>query len=154
MEVVKVLSPETLVVERQVIQVAEVVRQGQPGPPGPSGGTVFTRLSGTPISALQVVWEDAVGEVYPLDFEDAGHIRLLSGLTLTAAPEAGQEVTVQRSGPVNAAGLGLVPGPVWLGQNGALTQSPTITGFDLFVGTAVASGRLYLNFSDAITLED
>lgn len=37
MEVVKVLSPETLVVERQVIQVAEVVHQGPPGPPGPPG---------------------------------------------------------------------------------------------------------------------
>lgn len=37
MEVVKVLSPETLLVERQVIQVAEVVRQGPPGPPGPPG---------------------------------------------------------------------------------------------------------------------
>lgn len=152
MEVVKVLSPETVVVERQVIQVAEVVRQGQPGPPGASGGAVFTRLSGMPISALRVVWEDPAGVIHPLDFEDADHISLLCGVTVTAAAAAGQAVTVQRAGPVDVPGLGLTPGPVWLGSGGGLTQAPPVNGFDVRVGSVVSDQRMYIDISSPINL--
>ena len=95
-----------------------IVTRGIPGPPGkqgipgPAGGAAFTRVAATTLSALVVVWEDSAGRVRPLDYRDEEHTALLCGLTITSA-DAGQDVTVQRIGPLDAAGLGLVPGRVF-----------------------------------------
>jgi hypothetical protein len=99
------------------------------------------------------VWEDPAGVVRLLDYRDAAHIDLLAGITVTAAGAAGQPVTVQRSGVLDAAGLGLVPGRVWLGADGALTQAPPADGFDVLLGSAVAGARLVFNLQDTIHLE-
>ena len=135
-----------------------VVMRGIPGPPGkqgipgPAGGAAFTRVAATTLSALVVVWEDSAGRVRPLDYRDEEHAALLCGLTITSA-DAGQDVTVQRLGPLDAAGLGLVPGRVWLGIDGRLTQTPPQDGCDILVGNATADERIYLNFNEAIYLE-
>ena len=129
------------------------VLRGEPGPPGPAGDATFLRTSAGALSALRAVWEDAAGVVHLLDYRDAAHIDLLAGITVTAAGAAGQPVTVQRSGVLDAAGLGLAPGRVWLGAEGALTQTPADDGFDVLIGTAVAPGRLILNPQDPINLE-
>lgn len=133
--------------------VTLVGRAGPPGPPGPVGDATFLRTSAGALSALRAVWEDSTGVVHLLDYRDAGHIDLLAGITVTAAGAAGQPVTVQRSGVLDAAGLGLAPGRVWLGAEGALTQTPADDGFDVLIGTAVAPGRLILNPQDPINLE-
>lgn len=126
---------------------------GPAGPIGPAGGAAFQRTSGAALSALRVVWEDDSGVVHLLDYRDDAHIDLLAGITLTAAGAAGQLVTLQRAGVLDAAGLGLVPGRVWLGADGALTQTPPADGFDVLLGAAVAAGRLMLDVQDHITLE-
>lgn len=154
---VQVSDAQRVVVEQEVVH--HVVTGGEQGPPGragpigPAGGSAFERQSGEAVSALRVVWEDASGIVRPLDYRDDEHIDLLAGITVTAAASAGQPVTVQRSGVIDAAGLGLAPGRVWLGANGVLTQSPASDGFDVFIGTAVAPARLILNLQDNIELE-
>ena len=140
--------------EQQVI--VESAMQGPPGKqgiPGPAGGAAFIRTAAATLSALVVVWEDAAGLVRPLDYRDEEHAALLCGLTITSA-DAGQDVTVQRIGPLDAAGLGLVPGRVWLGVDGRLTQNPPQDGCDILVGNATADERIYLNFNEAIYLED
>ncbi len=139
-------------------QTAVVVR-GVPGPRGrqgeigPAGGAAFTRTTPGALSALRVVWEDVDGAVYPIDPEDDAHIDLISGLTLTATPGAG-EVTVQRSGPVDDSAWSWAPGRVWLGAAGALTQNPPLDGTDVLIGYAVSPTRLYLDIQDPIHLED
>lgn len=150
-------SPATPTVLVEIITpaaplVAELGIPGPPGPPGQSGGTAFTRLAAAPLSALRVVWEDPDGLIHPLDFEDADHIGLLCGVTITAASAAGQAVTVQRSGPVDVPGLGLTPGPVWLGSSGGLTQAPPVNGFDVQVGSVVSDQRMYIDISSPINL--
>lgn len=131
-----------------------VVTRGVPGPAGRDGESQnFTRHTPAPLSALIVVWEDSTGAVHPLDYRDDAHIDLLAGLTVTSGG-AGAVVTIQRSGVLNAQGLGLAPGRVWLGANGALTQTPPDDGFDVIVGMAVAGERLYLTFNTAIHLEE
>ena len=137
----------------QILAVAEQGPVGPQGPPGPAGGAAFIRVAATTLSALVVVWEDAAGLVHPLDYRDEAHAALLCGLTITSAG-AGQDVTVQRAGPLDAAGLGLVPGRVWLGVDGRLTQAPPQDGCDILVGNATADERIYLNFNEAIYLED
>lgn len=140
---------------------AVIVTAGAQGPSGtqgqigPAGGSAFERTAGEPLSALKAVWEDEHGTVYALGYADDEHIDLLAGLTITAA-NAGAPITIQRSGPLDATGLNLTPGRVWLGVDGALTQSPPVTGFDVLIGYATAEKRLYIDFSDNIllTIED
>ena len=137
------------------VEVLEAAAQGPRGPqgiPGPTGGAAFIRQSDGPLSALRVVWEDALGVVRPLDAGDEDHIDLVSGLTLTAAASAGP-VTVQRFGPVDDAAWAWTPGLVYLGANGALTQTPPVDGFDLLIGAAVSATRLILDFQNPIELE-
>lgn len=137
----------------EVLEAAAQGPRGPQGPPGPAGGAAFIRVAAVTLSALVVVWEDAAGLVHPLDYRDEAHAALLCGLTITSAG-AGQDVTVQRAGPLDAAGLGLVPGRVWLGVDGRLTQTPPQDGCDILVGNATADERIYLNFNEAIYLED
>lgn len=144
-----------LVSEQEVVEVVADVEQGPPGPPGPigpAGGVAFTRPTPAPLSALRVVWEDVAGAVHPLSADDADHIDLVCGLTLTATSGPG-DVTVQRSGPITDAAWNWAPGRVYLGMGGALTQSPPEDGFDVLVGVAVSATRLILNFQDPIELE-
>lgn len=147
----------TVVSAEQPQQV--VVVRGIPGPVGPqgqigpAGGAAFVRAAGANLSALVVVWEDAAGAVHPLDYRDEANAETLCGLTITSAT-VGNDITVQRSGPLDAAGLGLTPGRVWLGANGRLTQIPPEDGLDILVGNATSSGRIYLDFNSAIYLEN
>ena len=126
---------------------------GIPGPPGPPGGAAFERVAGEPLSALRVVWEDPDGNVWPLDYRDDDHIDLLIGLTVTSGA-AGAVVTVQRGGVMDVQGLGLVPGRVWLGAGGQLSQSPPDDGHDVLVGYVTSDSRVYLTFNESINLED
>ncbi|MDR0672739.1 MAG: hypothetical protein LBF93_03550 [Zoogloeaceae bacterium] len=122
------------------------------GRDGKDGGATVDRAAGADLSALKAVWEDTDGKVWPLDKDDAAHIGRFSGITRSASL-AGGNVAIQRSGVLDAAGLDLAPGPVWLGANGALTQTPATTGFDLYLGAAVAGPRLILSPAEPIELE-
>jgi hypothetical protein len=152
--VVEVTRLETLVIEgRERLEVVEVARQGQPGPPGTDAAEArASRVAGETLSALRGVWEDDAGAVWRLDASDAAHIALFAGITITAAT-AGDDVTIQRAGVLDAAGLNLTPGPVWLGTNGALTQTRPTSGFFLLLGAATAASRLILSPSLPIRLE-
>jgi hypothetical protein len=110
-------------------------------------------IAGTPLSAFKAVWADPTDKVFLLDFNDGAHIDRFVGVTTTAAATAGAAITVQREGVLDAAGLGLSPGPVWLGANGALVQTPTSTGYDLYIGTAISGNRLIIEPSEPIKME-
>ena len=148
-------TTQILSVAEEVTQILSVAEQGPPGPPGPagpSGATTFVRQSAGALSAMRIVWEDEAGVVFALDSADDGHIDLLCGITLTATSDAGP-VTVQRTGAVDDSAWDWTPGRVYLGANGAPTQSPPTTGFDVLIGTAVSPTRIILNFQDPIDLE-
>jgi len=124
---------------------------GRQGPVGPVGGEAVARQAGETLSALRGVYE-LDGQVFALDYRDAAHVDLLLGITLTAA-QAGEPINVQRLGALDDAGWSWAPGPVWLGVDGGLTQTPPADGFDVLLGTAVSSSRLLLNLQPPIDLE-
>lgn len=133
------------------ILVVTVGEQGPPGIPGPAGGSAVQRIAGHELSALRVVYE-LDGKVFYLDHRDEEHIDLLLGVTLQAAPP-GQSVTVQCMGAIEDSGWAWHPGRVWLGADGALTQTPPNDGFDVLLGAAVSPTRITLNPTDPIDLE-
>jgi hypothetical protein len=92
------------------------------------------------------------GAVHALSADDALHIDLLLGITLTAA-QAGDPVNVQRLGAIEDDSWNWVPGRVYLGAEGALTQTPPTSGFDLLIGAATSATRIALNLQDPISLE-
>jgi hypothetical protein len=134
-----------------------VVTMGDQGPPGiagvpgPAGGSAFQRTAGHTLSALRAVYE-LDDQVHYLDYRDTAHIDLLLGITLSAA-SAGSPVNVQRSGVIDDSGWNWTPGRIWLGIDGALTQTPPADGFDVLIGAAVSATRITLNFTDPIDLE-
>ena len=140
-----------LEVEPQEPSILEIATQGPPGPPGIAGGTVLRKTAGVALSALQVVYE-IDGAVYPLSCTDAAHINLLAGITMTAAIQGGQ-IKVQRAGDIAYAGVNFLPGRVYLGLNGGLTQLPPLVGFDVLLGAATSGTGLLLNIQDPIELE-
>jgi hypothetical protein len=136
------------------IRLIMVGMQGPPGPPGQPGavgGAAFNRNTDGSLSALKAVWEDANGIVRVLDYRDPDHIDLYAGVTTTATAQAGT-VTVQRSGPLDASGLNLTPGRVWLGADGTLTRTPSSDGFRLLIGFATSNDRIILDPADALKL--
>lgn len=138
--------------EVHAVTVGEQGPAGRPGIPGPAGGVAVERLAGAPLSALRVVWEGASGDVYTLDYRDAGAVFQLLGVTLTAAG-TGQAINVQRSGVLDDSAWSWQPGPIWLGVDGALTQVPPADGFCVLCGSAVSATRIILNVQTPIALE-
>lgn len=132
------------------LETVTVGEQGPPGIPGPAGGSSVQRTAGATLSALRTVYE-LDGQVFPLDYRDAGHVDLLLGITLTAA-DLGSPVNVQRSGVLDDSNWAWTPGRVWLGIDGALTQTPPAEGFDVLIGAAVSATRITLNLTDPIEL--
>ncbi|MDG9927417.1 MULTISPECIES: hypothetical protein [unclassified Pseudomonas] len=126
--------------------------KGSPGQPGPAGGAAFQRLAGETISALQAVYE-LDGVVFVLDYRDGDHIDQILGISLTAAL-TGEPMNVQRAGVLDDASWSWAPGRVWLGADGALTQTPPADGFDVLIGCAVGATRITLNLSEPIDLEE
>ena len=177
-EIIELAEDLSLALKETKEVSTEVVQFGMPGRGVPAGGVhgqflmksgtkdfagawadpsasdgLFSRIAGETVSALHIVWEDAEGKVYLLDYRDEEHIDLLSGFTVSSA-SAGEALSLQRVGWLDAAGLGLVPGRVWLGENGRPTQVPPEDGFDVLIGYATAEERLFLNIHDNILLGD
>jgi len=92
------------------------------------------------------------GQVFALDYRDAGHINLLLGITLTAGG-SGQLLNVQRSGIIDDSGWSWTLGRVWLGADGSLTQIAPADGYDLLIGSVTSATRITLNLQDPIELE-
>lgn len=137
--------------EIEILAIAEQGPPGLPGEPGPAGGASVQRTAGSNLSALLAVYE-LNGMVRALSADDAAHIDLLLGITLTAA-QAGEPINVQRLGAIEDPAWNWVPGRVYLGANGALTQAPPTSGFDVLIGSAISPTRITLNLQDPISLE-
>lgn len=137
--------------ELETVTLGEQGPPGLPGAPGPAGGSAFQRTAGETLSALRAVYElDSV--VRYLDYRDAEHVDLLVGVTITSGL-IGEPVNIQLVGPLTDAGWQWVPGPVWLGSLGQLTQAPPDDGFDVLIGSAVSATRIQLNLQRPIELE-
>lgn len=103
------------------------------------------------ISALRAVTVDSAGEVVYATTTDTA-TRHAIGIS-TNAVTAGQDVNIHTSGPLTDASWSWTcPAPVYVGVNGALTQTAPTTGFNSCVGIAIAADTIDVSIHPSILL--
>ena len=136
------------------ITVATIGTQGPQGPAGESSqATVAT--AGETLSALRIVYVNrSTGKVRYADKDTAVHSHSVIGLT-TEAVNLDEQVDIQTLGVVtdnswswNMSG----DTSLYLGTNGALTQTPPTSGFSMKVGFAMSATKIYVRIETPVFL--
>ncbi len=127
--------------------------KGDKGDPGPVGGRMLKRARG-PLSGGKVVRVvddgDHVDVASALVAADAAAV---VGLTLQSAVAAEDQVEVAHAGELEDSAWSFVPGPVYLGVNGVLTQTRDSSwAFLRIVGTAVSPTKMMINLRPPVFL--
>ncbi len=124
------------------------VMRGPQGLPGGSGATTYT--AAVPLGGHLAVTLGAAGDAIPADAATAWHYAV-AGIT-TGAVIAGAPATVVTTGSLEHSGWTFSPNlPVFLGLNGALTQTvPGGAVFSKVLGIAITPTRITLDFQPAI----
>ncbi len=110
----------------------------------------LVRPAAATVSALRLVSEGADG-VRHLDPTDAASVAGMLGISITAG-DAGAAISIKAGGSIDDAGWSWSPGFVFAGPNGALTQAPPTTGWEIVVGYAPSPTRLNLTFDEPVKL--
>lgn len=108
------------------------------------------KTAGETLSALVCVYERD-GVVKKLDYRDSENIHYLLGITVTAAA-SGSTVMVQRIGQISDDWWSLTVGRIYLGVNGAISNTAPTTGYDVLLGMATTPKSITLNIQDPIEL--
>lgn len=116
----------------------------------PGGNTDLTYTAGTVLSALRAVTLDNLGQAtYATNATLAGAQVL--GITVTAA-SAGSPVLVRTIGIMTDNSWNWTKGPIYLGSNGAITQSAPTGGLVVApIGRALTQTTIYIDI-DSTTL--
>ena len=145
----------TLLEPVQELVLLTEAQQGPPGPPGAPGqaGVSYVEFKAQgPIGGHRVVCAAFAGFARYADSRNIGHAMSVLGLSLHAA-EDGAPLNVATTGevvePSWAWGQGL---PVFLGIEGALTQVPPDTGFQLVVAVATSPISVLLSIKQPIVI--
>jgi hypothetical protein len=125
--------------------------EGPAGPPGQAGSPDgnLSRIAASGIGGFKVVREVGDGTVALASSDDPEHAAMISGVTLGAA-EAGASVEIVRQGEIVDGSLGLTPGPLFLGLDGAPVSTPPTSGALVRIGVAATSGRAVIDVQPAI----
>lgn len=78
---------------------------------------------------------------------DGGNAELVAaaiGVSITSGT-AGANINLVLQGPIDVAGLGLSPGPVFVGPAGALVSTPPATGVLRQIGHASTSAEMIVD---------
>lgn len=127
------------------------VELGVMGPPGPMGGALLC-TAGATVGGHRVVVIGPDGKVQHANASDLSHAGLGMGLTTCAAAE-GESVVVVVAGEVNEPSWSWAASqPIYLSDNGQLTQTPPSTGALIQVGYPSLPTRMLISFSTPVFL--
>jgi hypothetical protein len=129
--------------------------QGKPGPPG-HAGEALTLTAGVDLSGHRVVTRRADGAAVYADNATVAHVEAPLWLTLSSAA-TGTSFTAQSVGIVDEPSWSWTPGgPLFLGQNGVLTQVVPSQGngavFLVQIGYATSATSITLDRQPSIVL--
>lgn len=141
------LTRTSLEVTGEVVKIAPVLEPVSltltAGPVNAGAAHTIELASHSTLSALRAVTVD--GDGYAI-YADAATLngRAVAGVTLNA----GTVVSVQYSGPISDAGWSWIPGRfIWLGAEGALTQSPPTEGDVVIIGRALSATQIMVELN-------
>jgi hypothetical protein len=134
--------------------VEVMLYNGLPGPrglPGPQGTAIVVSSysAGEILSGHRAVRVGADGKAYYASSASPEQAGFVVGVTVGAA-SMGAPVQVQAFGELTEPSWDWVPGPVWLGADGQLTQTPVLSGLLQRMGTAVSATTLFIDVDEAI----
>lgn len=115
---------------------------------GGAGANVIAKTAGETLGGHRVVWINDDDKVYYASAANATAERV-AGLT-TGAANAGTGATIQPLGEMIEGSWNWIPGPVYLGLNGVLTQTPPLTGALIEVGVATTPTRLIIRIGEPV----
>lgn len=127
---------------------------GQQGIPGPQGlpGNSTTKTAGAILSAQRVVFIDTNGKAYYADKDTLSHVNKVLGLTLSAAISDAL-VNIQTFGVLQDPSFSFdMTKPIYLGNNGNLSQVYPTSGFVLQIGYPVAVNAIMIELQMPIIL--
>jgi hypothetical protein len=126
---------------------------GPPGPPGASNSTI-TRAAAEALSGHRVVTADVDGRLIYASNDVPGQLAAPLWVT-TGAALAGDMAEALMFGPMDELTWNWTPGPVYLGQNGVLTQTVPVASSAFFlaqVGFATSATALFVDRNPSIKL--
>ncbi|MGJ8685843.1 MAG: hypothetical protein ACSHWQ_00080 [Spongiibacteraceae bacterium] len=116
---------------------------------GGSGTTLPSETAGENLSGYRAVYMSATGLKYA-SASDTANADSVLGITVSAA-SSGAVATYQYQGDLTVAGTPFTPrDPVWLGENGLLTQTPPATGLSIILGSAKTASIISINIQQPI----
>lgn len=121
---------------------AQIVSVGVQGPEGAAGVNAESLVlkANEAIGGHRAVVIEGSGVSYA-NYDEATDLGKVLGLTTNAAV-AGDDLTVVFSGTVTENSWAFNPGPVYVGLDGMLTQTPPSTGFSQQIGIALAPNKV------------
>lgn len=129
-----------------------VVNDGERGPPGLSNLFFFVRRADGAIGGHRAVVSNEDGTVTYADNTNLNHLGKVLGITTSAVLD-GEEVKIIRGGLIEFEGWSFnVDLPVYLAENGLLTQNPATQGFSQILGFAESPTGLFVNLREPILL--
>jgi hypothetical protein len=140
-----------------IVDLIDVVEgpQGPTGPVGPPGATdklSYRRIASGPLGGQRMIKSNTDGTVSYADTTDVTHAGKVLGMTDFAVVD-GEEVLIVREGLIEFEGFSFDIGlPVYLGENGLITQTASVSGFSQIVGFAENPTSLFLNLREPIIL--
>lgn len=144
-----------LVDEVEVVQIVAVAEQGPrgvQGPAGPAGGATTVTVGASPLSGHSAVAVDSAGLLIKADCTNPSHQGAVLGL-LANAYSPGDQAVVQTAFTLEHSGWAWVPGPVFVGTAGQLTQSlPGGAVFSQSVAQALSATRVLVDVQPPITI--
>ena len=132
-------------------QTIEVTLQTQGvGPRGPQGldNGDFSLVAGEALSGQKVV-RCVDGELFYASADDATHLGKVVGIT-TMAAILGDPVDIRTVGYMTDPSFNFVDGPIYLGLNGALTQSYDVGAFMQQVATQLSATEIFVTINPGI----
>jgi hypothetical protein len=157
-------ATETIVIEseQETIEIitdgettSVVIDTGETGPIGPAGpagdGSKITKIASTAIGGHRVVMASGANSAAIADKDTISHMHLVLGLT-DGAVMAGNPATIVARGELVEPSWSFSVGPVYLDNNGLMTQTAPTSGFILKIGTAIAPTVLMIDIGAPISI--
>ena len=151
LEIITIPTPERIIITDPE-ELTTIITVPPQGPAGPPGTGTFQKIAGENLGGHRVVTSDASGNAVYASASEVAHANRILGITIGAALSGGT-ADIMAEGAMDMAGWTWnTTLPVFLGENGNMTQSPPTSGFICIVGFPQTPTKLYVRISQSIIL--